>query len=376
MPKKTPEIDWPKFLEYNMEQQNIADFQAALNRMDGRGLYEMESLSLVNKYLINRPVNYAFHRTLINYSVKPIDIMRACLIDGQVILKVDDSEHIKMEEFVSKATWDDFTDELNFVEIKYVYEEAIGKDYYHVEQYIKLSDGQAQWIVYEPVPPEAPEANWKVKLSTTLPVFPYVGIRWIFNESFLMPLKTAIIRLESAYRVIGAENIERMGLSLYLEGVRNAEDIKTAPRKMGRRVHILPKDSKFHSPSPDAPGMELMVVELENLQTAIEKASGVVATEKLATLSGISRTIAEKPLIMLADELRSRFTGGMVEVEELSKAMGGAPDLKISYRQLKYIEDRNSYLNILDKAKEAEAISDEEYAIELRMLLDLSPEKE
>ena len=377
---KVKHLDWEKFIAYNMEQQNIAEFQAELNDLDGRGLYELETYSLFNRYLIDRPANYAFHRTIINYPVDPVDIMRDCLIDGQVILRVEDAEHIKIEEFVSRATWADFTDDLNFIEIKYVYEETNKQDYYHVEHYIKNPDGTATWIVFKPVSPQVPEREWVIDFEMELPIFPYVGIRWVFNQSFLSPLKQAIVRLETAYRTIGAENIDRMGLALYLEGITNVEDIKTAPRKMGRRVHILPKDSKFHSPSPDAPGMALMVEELNRLETAIEKASGVVSTERLATLSGVSRSIAEKPLIMLADELRGRFTKGMTEVVELAKVAGGAEDLKVSYRPLRHIEDKNVHLTTLDKARELNdedptlGITIEEYSIELRLLLDLGPE--
>jgi len=106
----------------------------------------------------------------------------------------------------------------------------------------------------------------------------------------------------------------------------------------------------------------------------------VVAPMQLALLSGKSREMAEKPLIILADELRNRFTKGMLEVVELSRLTGGAPELKLSYRPLKYVEDKNSYIAILDKARELNntdpslGISLDEYSKELRLLLDMNPE--
>lgn len=375
MPKKrNTEIDWPKFLDYSMEQQNIAEFQKIIEDMDGRDLYEMEMICLVNRYLVDRPVNYAFHRTILNYDVEPIDIMRACMVDGQVFLRVEDADHIFIEQYVSRAEWDTFSGELTMIEIKYIYEESNREDYYHIEHYVRNPDGTGTWIVYEPVRGDIPETSWVISYSLDLPYFPYVGIQWVQNQSFLMPLKGAVTQLERAYRVIGAENIERMDLSLYIEGVRNIEDIQTAPRKMGRRVHILPKDAQFHSPNPGSSGANLMLAEIENLHTAIEKASGVVATERLATLSGISRAVAEKPLVMLADELRNRFTAGMVRVEELASTVGSAPELDISYRPIRFIEDKSKELIILDRALETESITPEEYKIEMRLLLDLSPE--
>ena len=377
---KKHEIDWQKFLNYNMEQQNIAEFTKQMAELTGRELYESEMMSLSPKYLIDTPVNYAFHRTQINYPVEPVDVMRDCLIDGHVFIRVEDANHIRIEEYVSRAEWSDYDETLNFIEIKYVYTEVNKEDFYHVEHYRRNPDGTATWIVFKPVSPNAPESEWVVAYTIELPIFPYVGIRWVFNQSFLTPLKRAIIALERAYVVIGAENIERMGLQLYIQNIKNIEDIQTAPRKMGRRVHILPKDATFHSPASDAPGMELMLVEITNLQQAIERASGVVAPMQLALLSGKSREMAEKPLIILADELRNRFTKGMLEVVELSRLTGGAPELKLSYRPLKYIEDKNSYIAILDKARELNntdpslGISLDEYSKELRLLLDMNPE--
>lgn len=371
MPKKETTFDWQKFVNFSMEQQDIAEFQNNLKSLTGRQLYDLNTLSLMNKFLINRPINYALHRTQINYPISPMEAMKTCLLDGTVFIRVEDSTHMRIDKQVYHGEWGAFDDQLNFVEIRFIFVRD-GVDFTHIEHWAQTPNGATQ-VVFEAVRGDViREKELKVAFTMDFPLFPFVGIRWIDAESFLAPLKESVIRLEAAFRVIGAENIERMGLSLYLEGVRNVDDIKSAPRKMGRRVHILPKDAKFHSPSPDAPGMELMIKEIENLDRAIEKASGVVSTEKLASLSGISRQIAENPLVILSDEIRNRFAKGMKEVVETAKIVDPrADELKISFRTIKYVSDTDKQIRLIDKAVEREAITLEEEILELRLLLDL-----
>lgn len=383
-PVKISSVDWEKVVDYAAEQQRIAEFVAKMEALTGRELYEMQTLSLVNRFLIDRPISRAFRKTLINYDVKPIEIMRSCLVDGFVFLKVEDIEHISILKFVTKGVWDEFTGDILKIETKYLYyDEQYRKDMYRIEWYEQIKSlsitgeitSSMLHTVFRPVDPADvnDEKKWVIAVSFTFPRFIFVGIRWIDDLSFLMPLKENIINLERAYRVIGAENIERMGLQLYISGVRNLEDIKTAPRRMGRRVHILPTDADFHSPGSDAAGMELMIAEIVNLTAALEKASCVVAAEKLAVLSGISRSIAEEPLNALAEGLRDLFEAGMMEVYELALFMGGAEKPVITYRPLKIIEDKVGHLKILDRAIELNAITPEEEIQELRLLLELSP---
>ena len=377
-PLKIEAADWERVAQISMEKQKIDEFVAAMDAMTGRELYDMETLSLMNRFLIDRPISRAFRKTIINYDVEPIDIMRSCLIDGFVFLRVDDIDHIRIEKYVSQGRWDLLTDELMLIETKYLYfDETRREDMYHIEHWKRNpTKNSGIHIVYQPVDPgnETDERKWIVKTTTNYPVFPYVGIRWIDETSFLIPLKASIIRLEAAYRTIGAENIERMGLSLFISGIRSKDDILTAPRKFGRRVHIIPEKANFANMGTDAPGMELMIHEVNNLQGAIEKASCVVAAEKLAVLSGISRSIAEEPLNALAEGLRDLFESGMLEVYELAQRMGGADKPLITYRPLKIIEDKIGHMKILDRAVELNAISYEEEIQELRLLLELSPE--
>ncbi len=375
-PLKITAVDWEKVVDYAAEQQRIADFVASMDALTGRELYEMHTLSLVNRFLIDRPISRAFRKTLINYDVKPIEIMRSCMVDGFVFLRVEDKDHIRILKHVTKATFDDETEETILIETKFIYyDEQRRGTFYHIERFERIGKGML-WTVFQPVAPSDvnDEKKWVTKTSSTFPVFIFVGIRWVDDISFLLPLKDNIINLERAFRVIGAENIERMGLQIYISGVRNVDDIKSAPRRMGRRIHILPTGAQFDSPGSDAPGKDLMIDEIINLTVALEKASCVVAAEKLAVLSGVSRSIAEEPLNALAESLRDLFEKGMMDVWELARRMGGAEKPIITYRPLKIIEDKLGHLKILDRAVDLNAISPEEEVQELRLLLELSPE--
>ena len=372
MPKKNY-IDWDKYQDAVIWQQEMQDFVNKLQNMTGRDLYEMNSKSLVAKYIVDRPVDYALHGTEINYPVDPILVMRNCLIDGAVYLRVEGSKAIKIEDYVSKAEWNPISDELEFIERKWLYEdESDGQEYWHIEHYILLPDGEARFIEYMPVDDDSKPDTWVVDTSIIVPFFPYVGISWVAFQSFVETYKDNIIRQEAAFNVIASENIERMGLQLYIENIRNVDDIKYAPRRFGRRVHVLPKDATFHSPSSDPAGVQLMIEELDRLDRALERASGVVSTERLASLSGVSRMVAERPLIILATDIRKRFEKGMQSVVEKIRTIEPAPELEVSYKPLTIVEDTDKRLRLLDRAIEKNALTPEEEIKELRFLLDLS----
>jgi len=179
------------------------------------------------------------------------------------------------------------------------------------------------------------------------------------------------IKLEAAYRVEAVENIERKGMQLYLQGVRNVDDIKSAPRKLGRSVHILPVDASFHNPGSDAPGLELIKWEIVQLWEGLEKATGVVSTEKLASLSGVSRIIAEKPLLMLCEDIRQVYEKGMQDIETACKGIAGAPKLEISFQPLHEIENTTTYLAQINEAYTKGVITEQEYIREFRRLLEM-----
>ena len=374
MAQKKIKVDWNKYLDSVEWNQDMADFINSLAEASGRDLYEMESRALTARYLIDRPVNYALYSTTINYPVDPIEIMKYSLIDGVAFVRVEGKDNIKIDEFVSIGNFNPISDELEFVERKWLFEDEYGNDLWHIEWYTLNPDGTALFVQYEAEDDTKPEL-WVVIEEMELPFLPYVGIPWISSQSFLVPYRDAIIRLEGAFRVIGVENIERMGLSLYLEGVRDVDQIKTAPRKMGRRVHMLPKDSKFHSPAPDQPGMQLMIEEIDLLEKAIQRASGVISPRELANMSAEAKKVAEKPLLILAEDVRKRFMKGMQSIVEKVQTIESAPALRVSFKPLREVADKSGYLAVLEVAREANAIDDKEYINELRCLLDM-PERE
>lgn len=369
-PLKPPDIDWNAYLEDIATRQEVDRVVKEMAEMSGRQLYEMPSYSNMASYLVNRPSVNAMHGTITNYPIEPLDMATNLLIDGAVYYKLDDFQHIRRELYVKLAEWDYFSDQLVSVLIGYVTE---GGQWYY-EHYTRLDDGCLK-IVYKPTRKEvAPDELEKLEVDYTIeyPFFPFVGARWKEGQSFLDPPKASLIRLETAYRIVGMENTERRGLSLYIEGVRDKSDIQTAPRKFGRNVHLLPKDAKFHSPGSDAPGIELMRWEVDRLEEGIERSTGVVSTERLATLSGISRVIAEKPLIFLCEQIRQIYSELLVEVQDTLSGLG-APEPEVSYRSLTQVshEEARVVVDILNLALDSKVITDEEYAREVRSLLNL-----
>lgn len=371
MAKKKQKIDMRKYSKYLAEQQNIKEFMESLKNLTGRELYDLDTYSLMNKFLIDRPIEYALHRARINYQISPMETMKTCLLDGAVYIRVEDADHIRIEKNVFRGKWDVWENHLTFVEIRFVFTRN-GADFTHIEQWAKTDTGSHQTIFHPVRGTVVDKTKLKISFEDDFPYFPFVSILWVDGESFLEPLSDAVIRLEAAFRVIGVENTDRLGAAIFLENVRNLTDIKTAPAIMGRRIHSLPKGGKFHSVGSDAPGIQLMLTEIENLISAIEKASGVVSTEKLASLSGISRMIAENPLMILSDEIRSRFRAGMELVVETARIVQpSAPELKLKFKTIKFIVDTDKHIKLIDRAKLVEAITPEEEILELRMLLDL-----
>jgi hypothetical protein len=367
-------IDWTQYMDSVEHQQEVQAFIDMMEKLTGRQMYTMDTYSLLPQYIVDRPVKYALHGTILNYDIDPIEIMTYCLVDGVAYLRVEGADTIYVDEYVKDANWNPISDTLDYVVRKWVYEdEASDMELWHIETYTLMPDGTCLYTEYEPSESDEDLDNLRVAYQDYLPYFPYVGIPWKNYQSFIETYSGNIIRQEAAYRVIATENIERMGLQLYITNMRKGDTIEQAPRKFGRKVYMLPKDADFKSPNPDGPGMELMVEELDRLDRALEKASGVVSTERLASLSGVSRQIAERPLIILASEIRTRFIEGMEAVVEKIRVLdGSAEDFKASFQPLTLVEDTDKYLRVIDKAKEVDAITPEEEIRELRQLLNLT----
>jgi hypothetical protein len=364
MPVKVKTIDWNTALDAEIWQQSLLSVMQELEDMSGRDLYDLHTYSLCPRYLIDRPCNFAMHGTFTNYEIDSEQLMKTCLIDGSAFVKIGDWRHLDIEKYVIEVIYDGFTEELKEIWTDYVAEDTL-----HYTTMYAVGPPATQ-TNYKPQR-TCEKARLEVDEVITLPYFPYVGFFWHNKTSFLDPVHEAVIRLEAAYRVVAVENIERKGMQLYLQGVRNVDDIKSAPRKLGRSVHILPDGATFHNPGSDAPGLELIKWEIVQLWEGLEKATGVVSTEKLASLSGVSRLIAEKPLLMLCEDIRNVYEKGMADVETACKGIAGAPPLEISFQPLHEIESPGAYLGWINEAYTKGVISEVEYIREFRRLLEM-----
>lgn len=383
MAKKKEKIDVMEYMTAIYERQELEKAIQYMEGLDGRGLYNMESISLCAKYLINRPSNHGLHGTVTNYPMDPVETVQDILVDGIVYYKVDDYQNVHRENYVRKVDVNISTGLISFILIGYAYGEK--GDMYYWESYSQFmvapptySDeipvGGAWYTVYAATTKDDEETMKHLVpvRSEWVPFLPYVFAKWKGGVSFLDDVKETIIRIESASRVIGVENVERRGSSLYISGVSSVTKIRKAPKQYGRTVYMLEEGAEFHNPGSDVAGFELLKWEINNLWNALEKATNVVSTEKLASLSGISRLIAEKPLIFLCEDLRIIYQKLLFDIYALVQPFQpNTPEPQIRFRRLVEIEDKVMYLTLLDKGLEKKAITDKEYGEGLRLLLDL-----
>jgi len=373
MPKKPEPIDWNTYISTTHEQQEMEKAVQDMRALTGRGLYEMPSYSLCAKYLIDRPSNHAMHGTITNYPLDPVETVQDILIDGEVYYKVIDYKSITRDKYIRKVNLDYFTGQIQYILIGYAYGDKGNLFYW--ESYTADINGGATYTIYKSTTKDDDETirHLTVDTITTVPFLPYVHSHWKGGQSFLESVKETVIRIEAGHRVIGVENTERRGSGIYLTGVSSVAKIRKAPKQYGRSVYMLEEGAEFHNPGSDTAGFELLKWEIVQLWNSLEKATNVVSTEKLANLSGISRTIAEKPLIFLCEDLRTIYQKLLYDIYALVQPVqSGTPEPRIKYRRLVEIEDKSAYLALLDKGKEEGAITQVEYNEGLRLLLDLA----
>lgn len=383
--RDTKDIDFEAYYDAKFRQMMDEDIIKAVDKITGRDLYEQSTISGTANYLVNRPVTYGLHGTEINYKVDPQAIMRDCLVDGLVVLKIGDPENITIQKDVNKVTYKGDSSKLMMVQIQYFVQNPNdsrpdAQDYIHREEWYRWFDGtrDAAWVyIYNTV---AKEEDFKVIMEFEFPYFPFVGINWIDKESHLEQVKKSIIRLEGVTINISTENTRHSGRKMFITGMKKSDNIVN-PRDTQDRINYLPEDAEAFYVDVDTGGVGLMFEEQEKVEAFIERTSGVVSIKQLAGLSGESRQIAETPLVQIAEEVRVRFETGMKEVVFISQdyfgvkntAMGmESPELVISYRFLRFISDKKQHLEILKYAVKRGAVDDDEESKELRRLLILN----
>jgi len=368
---KKPKFDWNQYIDNLAAKQDLERFMSDLAGMTSRDLYEMESYTLKAQYLIDRPVSFAMSDAETPFPIDPVVAMTNALVDGASYLEVRDADTMYLDsDNIVDVTFDYNTAELLTITRQYYTETG----YYYTDRWERVTTDPSETTIYTiyAARKDSGLENLVIELQIELPIFPWVAFIWRNQTPFLSKYREALIRLEGLARIIAADNTERRGMALYLEGVRSIDQIKIAPRRLGRAVHMLPAGAKFHSPSPDPSGVELIEMEFANLNDAIDRASGVVSAEKLATLSGISRQIAMQPLLILADEIRDVFVTGLKLIHRTAQMMGGAPELTYKFPPLTVIENKDQYLNLLTVAYEKGAIDEIEFHRGLRRLLEIN----
>jgi hypothetical protein len=376
MGQKAPEIDWSTYIETLFIQADIDSAMAQMEGLTSRELYCMDSQTNVAKYLIKRPSEYSMHGAITNYPLDPVEVVEDILIDGEVLYKVDDWQHIRKDDYVYRSDIDHWTGEVIYVLTCYPIDE--GRRYYWQSwmaspsivgmrptcwytQYYTTTDNKEETV-------EKLQAEYTIEL----PFMPWVRGAWKHGMGILEDVKTAIIRLEALYRIVSVTNNE--GRRNYVTGVDSVKKIQQAPHKFGHSTFILPQGGDFKFPPSDEAGMQLLKDEKEWLWDGIEKSTGVVSVDKLTVLSGESRTIAEKPLMILAEDIRTMFNNLLSSMYNLIKFQAGTPEPEISYKPLTVapqFETPEKLVEVLDKALEKKAISDDEWKQKIRYVLDL-----
>lgn len=379
MPIKEQKIDWETYVMSEGLKQDIENVQNKIAGLTPRELYDLPTYTNVAKYLVRRPSEFAMHGTETNYPVDPVEVIENTLIDGNSYYKVEDIEHIRRSEFVYKVDIDQWTEEILFILTCYPIED--GQFYFweswKVETVLDESEVASQICTYTRYYKtqgcdDKTADNLKVELEIPLPFLPWVKISWKHGVSLIGEVKESVVRLEAVYRITATENNE--GGKSYITGIDNTAKLKSTPLNFGIGVRILPPNANFVPDPIDAGRVTLLQWETERLWDGIEKATSVISVDKLTVLSGESRTIAEKPLLMLAEDLRKLFTDFLYDIYDLLMGVPGTEEPTVSYASLRVptqFSTPEMEVNVLDRALLQEAIDLIEWKQKVRYLLGL-----
>lgn len=367
MALKDKPFDEIAYIRQLVIQQDVDNLVKQLELLSARDLYDLDTHTNVAKYLIKRPSEYAMHGAVTNYLLDPVETMEDILIDGICYYMVGDWQHVRKDDYVYTAEVDHWTQEILYILTCYpIYENT---KYYWQSWALSPFGGATytQYLVTE-TNDEETSKNLQAEFQIELPYMPWVAGRWKHGIGLVETVRSSVIRLEAVYQIVSATNNE--GRMNFVTGVDDVKQIREAPHRFGKTWRILPKDSDAKSLGPDGTDLELLRDEKEWLWEGIEKSTGVVSVDKLTVLSGESRTIAEKPLIMLAEDVRTVWNKLLMDVYELV----GGPKPETSYKPLTvtpYFPNPEVLVRILDDAVEKGDITEEERKAKKRYMLDL-----
>ena len=339
-------------LRKKLESQKNEEWYCSLTSRD---LYEMETQSLMNQTVIDRPIQLAMSNVTITLSsgagtakdeqkeeLKSIDpeaIMTDCMVDGRVILKVRTSwTDLEIEDNDTvKELRIDGEGKIEFLRFQYQTTLENGKpgpffrrDYSKV----KVMRPNLQGEDYEDNIEEQ-EVTISVKIDYPLvkretdfdklapdeivieeiPYIPFVAQTWNKDQvGFLTKKKNALLELERVTIEIGGENNKHSRRKLFIKAPALVE---LELGDLHSEINTLDKDGDAFYPDPHAAVIEGFFKEQQKAIEAIENATGVVATEKIVALSGVSRIIAMKSLVDLSHKIQKKFINLMILLEDL-----------------------------------------------------------
>lgn len=384
-----------------------------LKSITGRFLYEMPTVTMKARNVVDKPVSQALcdvRFQLINdknkkkkkkdkeefISFQAIDIATNTMVDGFSVVRLGPGwDFITIEPALNiRILETDAKGHIIFIRIQHLVDDVEGKPVWFRRDYwqeiIKIEDDftnveesekkffRRDWPLvrketeFADIEKEGQEEIDEKTVVTEIPFIPFVAFEWNSrHESFLLPARDAFIELERVSIEISGENHDHHTRKLYVTGAPQTEIL---PADLGERVNILNTGDKAFYPDPHAQAMNSFFKERDDQERFIENFTGVIATEKIATLSGISRIIAMTSLVKLAKKIREVLLAGLIRIEEIFNGIEGveSKELLVLFSPLgMMIVDVNNMSALLKEAKEDGHIDEHEHREIVRMMISL-----
>jgi len=368
--------------------------------LTGRDIYEMDTISLMNQTVIDRPITLAMSNVTMTLttgkgkakdnekseikSIDPESTMTNCMVDGRIVIRIRTGwDDLEIEDDANIAILEiDGKGYVKFIRIQYLILLPNGKpggwfrrDYKKIKV-INEKTSEEQEVSVRIDYPEVKKLEEFEKLSETdikveiIPFIPFVAQTWNKAQRSFLKQKRAFLELERVSIEISGENEKHSRRKLF---VKAPTGIKIEVADLGDEINQLDEKGNAFYPDPHAAVIEGFFKERKDQIQAIENATGVVATEKIVALSGVSRVTAMKSLIDLSQKIRKKFIDLMIQIENLFH------EQDIDKRQLTIlvpplgmlIVDVNNQAALLQQAHEDGHISDYELRESTRQMLSL-----
>lgn len=356
--------------------------------LTGREIYEEKTVSLVNRKIIDRPVRMALTGTTFTIngeaktiSLNPVDVMTDSLVDGYAVVRLGPGwEYLSPVQFdtISEISVDGLG-QISFLRFQYIVETASGDRYFRRDYFVRL--------IYDergrPVGKRSYYQDWelvrkigdfnKIQPGEEIEIafIPFVVFPWRKFESFYEAIKKAILQVENVTTEISGENLKHSKRKLFVK-LPTGTDVEI--EDLGDNINKLTAEGDAFYPDPHSSAMDSFFKEKDGIVEAIEDATGVIATEKIVALSGVSRMFAMRSLIDFGKEIRNIFTLGMVRIESIFNEYGAGPKQKllINYQPIAMaVADPVNQYELLTQALEANDINEHEKREAVRMMLSL-----